>query len=353
MAEATKPTGVTFTISDTTPSDVKYQQMTVKELVDQRLGKKLNGTVLKTTNPEHPVRCFLPNGMVNAALSAYSSHHHLILSPDSVWVTITTAFANFVDRNAEQMRNMFVAHDGMKELVVYGGGSIQSANYDHLIHLISEKIEENTKYDIRNWLECNFSTTDVKSRTISKIVLMGAMKNYFSYKMCLCCGLPGVTLEGTLEDWQEIRNRVTRLATYQIPDLSSWSEVLGYVLDQFVASYQGKVDKDFWNRIAHKTGGGSGPRYLEGWILAFVPWTDGGSYILNSLETIKSTNSYGKMDTNDIPVSAVEVPVKIDDNGTEYDTVFYAGALLPSYDASKNTMKASLDWALIDVSKRG
>jgi len=40
MAEATKPTGVTFTISDTTPSDVKYQQMTVKELVDQRLGKK-------------------------------------------------------------------------------------------------------------------------------------------------------------------------------------------------------------------------------------------------------------------------------------------------------------------------
>jgi len=182
---------------------------------------------------------------------------------------------------------------------------------------------------------------------------MGAMKNYFSYKMCLCCGLPGVTLEGTLEDWQEIRNRVTRLATYQIPDLSSWSEVLGYVLDQFVASYQGKVDKDFWNRIAHKTGGGSGPRYLEGWILAFVPWTDGGSYILNSLETIKSTNSYGKMDTNDIPVSAVEVPVKIDDNGTEYDTVFYAGALLPSYDASKNTMKASLDWALIDVSKRG
>jgi len=55
---------------------------------------------------------------------------------------------------------------------------------------------------------------------------------------------------------------------------------------------------------------------------------------------------------SDIPTSAVEVPVTIDDNGTIYKTIFYAGALLPCFDENTNTMKTSVDWALIDVTKK-
>jgi len=216
-----------------------------------------------------------------------------------------------------------------------------------LIDLMSLEIDKNTKDDIRAWLECDFTTSTKLTRTISKIVLMGAMKNYFSYKMSLCCGLPAVTLEGTIDDWKTIRSRVDRLATWNIPTLTSWSQVLGHVLDNFVDAFQGKIDTNWWNRIAHQTGGGSGPSYLEGWILAFIPFKDNGSYILNSLKDVQQNKSYGRMDTDDIPLSAVEVPVIIDDNGREYKTIFYAGALVCKVEG--DTIRPSLDWALVDV----
>jgi hypothetical protein len=174
------------------------------------------------------------------------------------------------------------------------------------------------------------------------------MKNYFSYKMCLLCGLPKVTLEGTVEDWKEIRQRVDKLGEWD-QQLATWSEVLAFVLDEFVRSAEGNPDRDFWNRIATITGGGSGPRWVEGWILAFIGFNDKTEYILPDLEEIKKTNCFGQLNTNDVPNATVEVPVTIDDNGVEYKTIFYAGFHAASYNEAEHSIKPSVDWALIDV----
>ena len=271
------------------------------------------------------------------------------MTPDSVWIAITTSLANYVDRNAEAMRSKFVKHDGQKELVVYALGNIMTANYDQLVKDISQKIEENTIDDIRTWMECDFTTSTELTKIVSRIVLMGAVKNYFSYKMVLKCGVREVTLDGTVDDWKLIRTRVAKLATYNLPELTQWSEVLEYVMDEFVAAFETGANKEFWNRIAHRVENGSGPTYLEGWILAFIPFTDSGKFVLNPLSEIKKDNVYGSMDTNDVPKSVVEVPVKIDDNGRMYDTLFYAGEMVSSYDPETTTIEPVLDWALVDV----
>jgi hypothetical protein len=312
------------------------------------VGRKAQGKVLQVSR-ENACAPALGNGFAGTAFAAYNAHHNLVLSPDHVWVAITTAFANYVDRNAEEMRDYFVNFDGKKQIVVRGVGTITTADYDSLISQISDQVDRNTKDDVREWLECDFTTTSKLDRTVSKVVLMGAMKHYFNYKISLLCGLPSVTLKGTLEDWKEVRRRVDRIGTYGRKDLDQWAEVLGFVLDEFVNAYQGKVDKDFWNRIAHERSGGSGPTYLGGWILAFIPFTDSGDFVLNPLAEIKRTHKYGEMDTNDVPPSAVEVPVTIDDNGTMYQTIFYAGALMNLYDAKNNRIEPALDWAMIDV----
>jgi len=349
MAEA--PVGVTFQVCPTRPGNPNYEATTLQKQLQPIVRKfHQDAKILKTTESPNTIAPALGNGFVGAAFSAYNSHHRLVLSPDDIWIAITTTFAQFVDRNAETMRNLFVDHAGQIGLSAYGGGGILTADYDDLVGQLAQKIEEKTKAGIRDWLECSFSTTTPKIRLISKVVLMGAMKNYFTYAMYLECGLPAVTLLGTLDDWKNIRSRVDRLGTYNMPELNLWSEVLGNTLDQFVNAYQGKRDTDWWNRIATKTGGGSGPRYLEGWILSFIPWTEEGRMVLNPLSKIKSTKSYGKMDTNEIPVSAVDVPVTIDDNGHVYHTKFLAGAYLSSYDKQANTMSPALDWAMVDVS---
>lgn len=59
-----------------------------------------------------------PNGFVNAAIRAYSGHHHLRIRPDDVWLAILTQFSSYINAHAEELRGSFVAHKGKKELVV-------------------------------------------------------------------------------------------------------------------------------------------------------------------------------------------------------------------------------------------
>jgi len=273
----------------------------------------------------------------------------LTLGPDEVWVAIVTSLSRYINANSEKLRHLFVSHEGKIELVASAGGNISTTNYDSLISQISDQIDKNTKGDLREWAECNFSTTTSLQKIVSKVVLMGAMQKYFDFKLELCCGLPRVTLLGTIDDWNSILSRITKMESFEDETIQQWSKVLSFVMHNFVNAFQGRVDTYFWNRIAHITGGGSGPRYLEGWILALIGFNDAGSYILEHLQSIQKSNRFGRLDTNDVPPCMVACPVTIDDNGKKYDTMLYAGAFLSSFDGQ--TIAPALDWALVDITK--
>lgn len=351
--------GVTFDVDPTKTYDtyMRTNRASVEDITKQsNVYKKREGAKLVlTTDTENSIEPFFSNGFVGTAFAAYNYHVPLVLKPDDVWAAIMIALSFYIDKHSESMRSQFVDHEGKEELTVYGGGSIETANYAELVDKITVLMDSKMKTGIKDWFLPDFSTTTTKSKLVTQMVLMGAMKNYFSYKMELCCGLPKVTLLGTLEDWQKIRTRIDRLATFDQPDLAQWSLVLALVLDEFVNAYQGNADTEFWNRIAHIKSGGSGPSYLEGWILAFIPFGDTtGEYKLNPLEAIVKTNSFGRINTNDIPSSTVEFPVTINDNGQIYETVFYAGSIASAFTQDKENndnvkIEPSLDWAIIDV----
>ena len=44
--------------------------------------------------------------------------------------------------------------------------------------------------------------------------MMGALKNYFEYKVYFLCGIPYITLEGTIDDWKKIRQKIEKLKDY-------------------------------------------------------------------------------------------------------------------------------------------
>ena len=346
--------GVTFTVSEglKATNAKRFKTKTMAEMMKTNKVMKKKERVLLQTTEEANTETSLGNGFVGTAFQAYSKHCHLVISPDSVWIAIITALASYIDRHPEEMRDIFVSHQGKKELVVYGKGNIKSANYAGLIEQLVELIGKETKDNYKDWLECSFTTTTPLTKTVSKIVVMGAMKNYFNYKICLECGLPMVTLEGTVDDWKEIRTRAARLGQMKSKELSDWAIILGGeggVLDHFVDAFEGKIDKHWWNSIALCEGEGSGSPDLTGWILAFCPWDDDGTFILQNPKENKG--SYGEINSNDIPASTVEVPVTIDDNGTTYKTLFYAGNIHTKMEKSEPYLKLSSvqDWALIDI----
>jgi len=83
-----------------------------------------------------------------------------------VWIAITTAFSRYLEKHGEEMRKYFVEHEEQKELEVFGGGTIMSADWADFTDQLCKQIEKNTKGDVKTWLEPNFSTTTETDRFV-------------------------------------------------------------------------------------------------------------------------------------------------------------------------------------------
>ncbi|RIB02549.1 hypothetical protein C2G38_1896149, partial [Gigaspora rosea] len=187
------------------------------------------------------------NGFAAAILHAYNYHKHLRLSPDDVWLTISQGVSEHINRNAEKFRNRFVKHEGQKELIIRVDGIV--GNWPEIVNKIVAEADKNVeKIDLKDLLECNFSTTTPNSLTASRIVLLDTVKSYFKYTCMTCCGIPKVTLEGTLEDWMKLQEKVAHLRKLNL-ELDFWLDRLEPVVWNLVATYRGEVDEDFWGRI--------------------------------------------------------------------------------------------------------
>jgi hypothetical protein len=117
-------------------------------------------------------------------------------------------------------------------------------------------------------LRPTFSTTGLTERAAADIVLLDTMQAYFEYELLTFCGIPAITLEGTVADWQSIARRARDLARF---DLAWWTDVLAPILDQFVEAMNGRVDRRFWQSICRVNDWSGGP-YTSGWIVAFFPY---------------------------------------------------------------------------------
>ncbi len=65
------------------------------------------------------------HAIFSAFLFAYNSHEDIVLSPDDIWLMICIYFSQYVNENAEQLRTLFVDHDGRKKLTIVQIGMVE------------------------------------------------------------------------------------------------------------------------------------------------------------------------------------------------------------------------------------
>lgn len=335
------------------PWAVRRPTSLFEHISKSRAVKECGGKTLYATEEDGTCDVDKGHGLVGGAFLAYNAHQHLVLTPDAVWIGITTSLARYIDKHAERLRHHFVRHEGQQQITVYGGGSLMTANYPDLIEKTSLAIASATVTDVRGWLECSFTTSKPTDVTVSQLVMMGALKSYFSYKMCLECNLTGVTLEGERADWVDIRSRVDRLREFDDPVLADWSAALGPVLDRFVAAFDvspadleaTKARAAFFNRVVRHVGGGSGPSYLTGWMVVLLGFNDSLKPVFGKPADSDGNAKFGMVESEDVPACLVEVPVLVDDNGTEHQVLFLAGCPLVKWTESK--VRPINGWALV------
>jgi hypothetical protein len=289
------------------------------------------------------------NGFVRAVYHAYSSHHHLVLRPDDVWFAILSQLSFFINAHAEELRAFFVEHEGKKKLEVMDVGTIHTADFGKLAIWMTELIAKNVRDpELVDWTMPVFSTTTLQDRVVAAVLLMGALQRYFEFRASLMCGIPSVTLLGTRQDWVSLLAKLDKLSTLGA-EPAQFATLLTPVLRRFVRSFDHPDDPevlDFWARVMHETGG-SGPRYLSGWITAFCFWDEGGACLYKCggegrgpepRASLKAFNGrvtgceldgifYHRVKTNEIPAGFAGVPVEVNDNGTLYETRMVAGSV--------------------------
>ncbi|CAG8460782.1 32105_t:CDS:1 [Racocetra persica] len=216
------------------------------------------------------------NGFAAAILHAYNYHKHLRLNPDDVWLAISQGVSHHINFNPEKFRDRFVQHEGKKDICVDATDIISGfkGDWPEVVNRLVTATDNNVeKIDLKELLECNFSTTTTTSLTASRIVLLDSVKAYFRYLVSTMCGIPKVTLEGTLDDWMKIQEKVIHLRKLNL-DLDFWLDRLEPVIWNLVATYRGEIDEDFWGRIVRidKVFGSGGGTFITGWMLAFFPY---------------------------------------------------------------------------------
>ncbi|MFF4241469.1 DUF4419 domain-containing protein [Actinomadura geliboluensis] len=256
---------VTFRVDDVMPA--------AEPLPTLPLGDQFADAVVVGGDPS--VRVLESNGvhpLLSAVGRAFAEHRPLVLSPDAVWLTIMQGLAQHVRLRSEELRPRLVGHLGRKRLTaVLDGPMPQDADsWQDAVESLSKILRSET--DNTDEFDCDFSTSTDVERMAGRVVLLDAYSPYFAVWMICVCGIPSITLTGTVEDWQKIRDRVDTIATY---DLGTWCRSLAAIADQCVRTAKGEVNTEFWRRIYNPIDAYGG-EVITGWVARLYPYLTGG-----------------------------------------------------------------------------
>jgi hypothetical protein len=218
-----------------------------------------------------PRRVVVPfHPFVAAVHAAFDQHRPLVLSPDAVWLCIAQGLATHVNLNAEKLRRHIVAHDGRETIAVRRDQFRKGApdnDWPGVFGELSAEVARRTG-ELHGLVVADFSTTDATSRAVSELALLSLASPYFVYQVHSMCGIPSVTLTGTVDDWRAIERRAAALAHL---DTGWWLDALLPFLAELTAAADGRPDVALW-RSFYKMKDASGGPYISGWINVLLPY---------------------------------------------------------------------------------
>jgi hypothetical protein len=197
---------------------------------------------------------------------------------------------------------------------------------------------------------------------------MDTYSNYFTYEMGCVCGIPAITLTGSVADWERMRERIEVLETYE---LQWWIARLRPILEEFIQTIKGHPNREFWQAIC-KPKRAYATTLVTGWIADFFPYLGDAPYRRpshifecdreNWLPTavvhptpgshIPSTALHG-VGTNSFPsgISSVPFDLKLPEESTRKLNLV-AGFLAVEQDAEDLALSPVIGWCVAEPPPR-
>ncbi len=323
------------------------------------------------------------NNFINAFIQAYNHHKTLRLRPDDIKLQFLMVISTFINNNAEMMRPFFVDHEGKKELTVF----FDAFKPNQIFGEFGRQLEENIKCpEFAKHYKHKFSTTTEMISVVNNLTLMNTLKEYFAFTMICMCGIPSIVLEGTQEDWNQLKQ------TYEYfkgitgkYELKEWYNHFNVIMDMFIEmrmlQESGAITAPthiakMWERVISYIPVGSGiDTELGGWVRLFCPYSgskkliDGLDKQLECFNTSSKLKSFFKSfsniksnvidfwykhgdDWNFVPSSIVITPatMQFDQGGkeglTSYKVDIHSGFYTPHYNMDNDSIEMNIGFKI-------
>ena len=126
-------------------------------------------------------------------------------------------------------------------------------------------------------MEADFTTTTSDHLIASQIMIMSSVQKYFDFCMSTMCGIPGVEMKGTLQDWKQLVAKTENLKSLLQPmidelGLQHWFIKTLNILEKLVDTFEENPDKEWWGHILswNETYGSGARSWWSGWMIDFL-----------------------------------------------------------------------------------
>lgn len=188
------------------------------------------------------------NGFLASLFYSYHNHLPLRLSPDHVWIAVLQGISAHVNQNSEQLRKKLVAFEGKRDLeATFPDWHDLPEEWEASFAIFNQLIPKNILEEVRPLIGPSFSTTGNIERHVTNLTVMDFFKQFFNYIVRAGCGIPKVTLTGSVEDWKTLRSAAQKLMDYV--EMDWWGKYILPVLDEFVNARDAKLNVKFWDCV--------------------------------------------------------------------------------------------------------
>ncbi|MBK8801309.1 MAG: DUF4419 domain-containing protein [Fibrobacteres bacterium] len=288
-------------------------------------------------------------------LLAWYQHLPVRLSPDQIWMAILDGVSLHIAKEPRKWRQRLkIGHSGKRELrLILDPDEYLSRNSPAFWETISarllEAMPDSTQHLLEEHFLAKYTTTTPIAEVAYRMKILESVQPYFEYQGSVECGIPRITLEGTADDWKQLRTRARRLGKL---GFTKWMNALDPILTQFVRASEGAPELSFWRSFFRsETSGGCETVYeANGWITRFFPL----DFQYDEFRIRKNLSS--PLDLRFVPMGAGSFPFTlVDRTQPSLPTHHYrivSGFVGVAQDSATGDLSPDIGWAVFEDSTR-
>ncbi|KAJ3424002.1 hypothetical protein M0812_29634 [Anaeramoeba flamelloides] len=281
---------------------------------------------------------------------SFCDHLPLVLTPDDIWLTLLQGFSIHINKHSAKYRSRFMQGAEKETIRVRHDGLVKgstSSPWHEVFPMFSKELKSRIGEKNFGALVTSFSTTTPVIENAYTIMLMDIVKSYFDYRARTMCGIPEIRLEGTVEDWEDLYDRV---ATFEEYGLGWWVEKLRYVLKRIVQTIKsnGEGLEEFWESF-YKWKSTSGGDRITGWVHCLFPYKNSQTrnpYCKNfDFEISLEPSIRNGLKRSDFPSGMSKVPFVWEYYNQEFEMDFYSGfTSLLQEEKDNGAIRTNIGW---------